>query len=759
MIRRFSCVLLAFVIGCGGDGERSLQVTVRTDFAPLIDFSTVRVEVGSLFEERSVTSEQDYIRGVVAAEFPDVTGPVSVKATLLNAAGTPIITRTLDTRVRGRATVPLTLTRACRNVECPNSADSAATECDNGRCVVPGCSFDSPELCDDSVCLEASDCPEVLESCGEVVCLGGACLFTTIEGEEGCSERELCVPGSGCVLQPDSDPPDMQMPDVGMDVDMTTCEEGAPCEIEGAACEEGVTECSTGEAVCVSAGVKEAGVPCRDAMGECDAPEVCDGTAPTCPEDAAQPVGTACGVDGSQFCNGQACGACQPGAACVVEGEPCAMGSVVCADDGTPSCEATGFVAAGTECRAAAGPCDVAESCTGSAGACPADGFVGAGSECRASAGVCDAAETCLGDGPACPADAFSAAGTECRTSAGPCDVPETCTGSGASCPLDAFAPGSLICRGQNGVCDVAESCTGSSAACPSDGFAPGSTECRASAGPCDVAETCTGSSSACPSDSVRGSSFECRPSAGACDVAENCDGSVTCPADAAAPDGTSCGAGQFCNGFNCTSCNPGAPCTVTGQPCATGTTVCAGDGTPSCMPSGFVAAGTQCRASAGPCDVVESCTGASGTCPADNFRPSSFTCRSASGACDVAETCTGSGAACPGDGFASSATVCRAQNGTCDVAETCTGFSRDCPGDSFRSSGFTCRAQNGDCDVAETCTGSSRSCPSNAFRSSATQCRASAGVCDVAETCTGTSANCPTNTFASSSTTCRGSA
>ena len=57
-----------------------------------------------------------------------------------------------------------------------------------------------------------------------------------------------------------------------------------------------------------------------------------------------------------------------------------------------------------------------------------------AGAVCRAAAGDCDVAETCDGSSPACPADGFST-GNECRASAGICDVAESCTGSSACVP------------------------------------------------------------------------------------------------------------------------------------------------------------------------------------------------------------------------------------------------------------------------------------------------------------------------------------
>jgi hypothetical protein len=71
-----------------------------------------------------------------------------------------------------------------------------------------------------------------------------------------------------------------------------------------------------------------------------------------------------------------------------------------------------------------------------------------------------------------------------------------------------------------------------------------------------------------------------------------------------------------------------------------------------------LVAAATECRPSAGDCDVAESCTGASAVCPVDAFQPSSVECRASTALCDPAEVCTGSSAACPPDAVNQSAPV-----------------------------------------------------------------------------------------------------
>ena len=165
----------------------------------------------------------------------------------------------------------------------------------------------------------------------------------------------------------------------------------------------------------------------------------------------------------------------------------------------------------------------------------------------------------------------------------------------------------------------------------------------------------------------------------------------------------------------------------------------------------------TACRSSSGPCDVVENCTGASPTCPADAFASTAVVCRGSAGVCDLAENCTGTGPGCPFDFKAGPTVTCRPSAGVCDTDEVCNGSSNTCPTNAFSPSTTVCRGSAGICDVAENCTGSSAACPANGFASSSTQCRGSAGVCDLAEFCTGGGAACPANGFVSSSTVCRG--
>jgi hypothetical protein len=99
-------------------------------------------------------------------------------------------------------------------------------------------------------------------------------------------------------------------------------------------------------------------------------------------------------------------GVCNNG---VVDGdELCDPGADACCND---TCD--GRLAAGTECRPAAGPCDVAEICNGR-DACPADALASAGTECGAAASMCNVAETCDGASAACPDDVTAPDGMAC---------------------------------------------------------------------------------------------------------------------------------------------------------------------------------------------------------------------------------------------------------------------------------------------------------------------------------------------------------
>src|SRR5262249_40438056 len=107
-------------------------------------------------------------------------------------------------------------------------------------------------------------------------------------------------------------------------------------------------------------------------------------------------------------------------------------------------------------------------------------------------------------------------------------------------------------------------------------------------------------------------------------------------------------------------------------------------------------ATGTACSLSAGPCDIVETCTGSSPNCPADGFAPSTTVCRPAAGVCDLPENCTGTGPGCGFDFKAGPTTTCRGAAGVCDAVEVCNGSSNTCPTDVKLGSTTTCRGSAG---------------------------------------------------------------
>src|SRR5439155_1064549 len=130
-------------------------------------------------------------------------------------------------------------------------------------------------------------------------------------------------------------------------------------------------------------------------------------------------------------------------------------------------CPADVFRPSTTACRPSAGACDAAEDCTGSSATCPVDAKEPAGTACTDDGNACSRDE-CDGTNDACQHPAGNA-GAVCRPAAGPCDDAETCSGTTTVCPADVFEPASTICRPSAGECDPAENCTGSSAGCPAD--------------------------------------------------------------------------------------------------------------------------------------------------------------------------------------------------------------------------------------------------------------------------------------------------
>lgn len=246
-----------------------------------------------------------------------------------------------------------------------------------------------------------------------------------------------------------------------------------------------------------------AGLPCDDrsvctvddqctggAQGRCEGTPIdCVGTCLT---------GTCHPVQGCLLQSAQA--ACDDGNLCTV-GDHCSGASAACVSGAPQSCAGacltgvcdprTGCVrrAAGMVCRAAAGACDIAESCDGVSGACPVDAYQSASLECRVSAGICDRAEHCTGTEAVCPIDTFQPSTTVCRESGAACDAPETCSGTTAACPPDRLTVAGVTCDDHN-ACTIGDHCGGNSDIC-----LPGTALLPCDDGdPCTI-DTCDGSS------------------------------------------------------------------------------------------------------------------------------------------------------------------------------------------------------------------------------------------------------------------------
>src|SRR5438128_277183 len=134
-----------------------------------------------------------------------------------------------------------------------------------------------------------------------------------------------------------------------------------------------------------------------------------------------------------------------------------------------------------------------------------------------------------------------------------------------------------------------------------------------------------------------------------------------------------------------------------------------------------FVTSGTVCRAAVNECDVAETCTGASTTCPTDAKQPAGTACTADTNPCTL-DQCDGSTNTCTHPAGNAGA-ECRAVAGECDVAESCTGTSTTCPTDAFQPSGTAC-TDDGDLCTTDVCSGTSATCTHPAGNAG-TACRA----------------------------------
>jgi hypothetical protein len=476
--------------------------------------------------------------------------------------------------------------------------------------------------------------------------------------------------------------------------------------------------------------------------------------------------------------------------------------------DATACCsQSCGFAPASTPCSG--GACSMNATCTGSSGLCPAMPL-SAGTVCRASVGPCDTAETCSGTTTSCPPDSLAGAGTVCNPASGPCEAPGTCSGASASCSAKSLQPSGFVCNPASGACENPGTCDGATTTCGAKSLVAAGTVCRAAAGACDTPESCSGTSTACPADGYAPNGTTCGSSscqAGSCadylarwrfdetsglvahdsspnqhDGAVSAGGTGFTPGKAAGaislnggsvtvPEAADLdfGVGDFSfTGWIKTgaaneiiihkgpACSPTSFWSVnvdanghlsaeveqdaagTNDNLATGSTalndgqwhlvavVRSGaqlelyvDGALDGLKTGGAVARLTSPANltigSGPCAGVGGVTSFLGE--ADDFRLYAR-------ALAASEISFLAGPAC-GNAVTEAGEACD-DNPCC--TQSCT----------LAAGGTVCRPSAGNCDVAEMCNGSAGSCPADGFVAAGTLCRASAGGCDVSETCTG---------------------
>src|SRR5439155_1656233 len=88
-------------------------------------------------------------------------------------------------------------------------------------------------------------------------------------------------------------------------------------------------------------------------------------------------------------------------------------------------------------------------------------------------------------------------------------------------------------------------------------------------------------------------------------------------------------------------------------------------------------------------CNVAESCAGTSATCPTDTLKANGTVCTDDGNVCTT-DTCNGSSAVCQHPA-GNAGTVCRATVNECDLAESCTGTSTTCPTNVVKAAGTAC--------------------------------------------------------------------
>jgi len=667
-----------------------------------------------------------------------------------------------DPRSCGQAGDCPEMTRqSCHGFRCNPDGLTCLTACGGDGDCVPGAYCDTSNRCaglleDGESCAGLGNERCLSGYCdGALCCAGGDCCNQAIDCPASyahasvCSDSSTSTPCQGtrfdatcrsyvCASTPVDD-------DSGCNGLPHVCTNHLAARVCSSVADQSAPICAT---TCSSDGDCESGYTCNQTTGACD---------------RVPGLGDACTGTGQGSCNSNL--KCQNNICCQANGPTCCTTASSCAAGLT--CNSTAFA-----CHTTCGNY-TADRCADSSGtyclnnACGAkhDASVACQNNIECRSGSCVEGVCC---GSACDSVCASCRGAVTGASDGICaaivlggqdNAPTPlCTASGdgcggGSCACEGGGSGPTRCKravGQDcatdaecatGICECAnEQCTARKCSrqwCNACELTANGSSCTAGLGTSaavDDPPSCTGTSSCYSGQCRRDNGAACNAD-GDCG-SNNCEcGDATCTAGGKKCAAASCGVceytltGSACDGDLAPSvtCNDGNACTRT-DTCQGGS--CVGSNPVSCTST------RGCEQPTGSCNTSDgSCTFAP--------RGSGYLCRASAGVCDVGETCGAAAGDCPAD--AKSTTLCRDSAGECDVADFCDGSGNNCPGDTKRNSGFGCTADSNPCTLDQ-CDGSSSACQHPAGNGGAV-CRASTGGCDAAEQCTGSSTSCPADT------------
>lgn len=332
-----SLMLIALLSGCECNSQTGINVDLRSNFVPGIEFDAVRTEVWGRDNRSPEVSTTTIVRwtdpvedGVRVAEAPGLApGSYTVSATLLRA-GSAIAQRSVIISFDVSTIVTVLVTRDCLHVICPDGLTCLVGVCVPQDCL-DGSIFDG---CPTVTCSRDDMCDPPDIECTEALCVEGRCH--PFPNHEECGSAEWCNPDDGCRVFPG-----WPSEDTGSDMDAGTtgcrsddaCNDGNPCTDD---------LCLMG--LCSFPGNSRA---CDDGMF-CNGPDQCSGSA------CSVPSGDPC--PGASTCNELAdtCEGCATGADCPTDlpgpWTACDFGGATCATDGTHSRQVTLYTCVAAEC-------------------------------------------------------------------------------------------------------------------------------------------------------------------------------------------------------------------------------------------------------------------------------------------------------------------------------------------------------------------------------------------------------------------------